>query len=77
MFFCLESEGSNGSLFSNGLFQCFPVYKIVFPIFSGLGTEGSKGSLFSKCVVTMFSCLGTEGSNGSLYTNGWFQCFPV
>ena len=29
MFFCLESEGSNGSLFSNGWFQCFPVQKIV------------------------------------------------
>ena len=46
MFFCLESEGSNGSLFSNGLFQCFSVEKIVVPMFSGLGTEGSNVVLF-------------------------------
>ena len=25
MFFCLGTEGSNGSLFRNGWFQCFPV----------------------------------------------------
>ena len=33
---CLGTEGSNGSLFRNGWFQCFFC----------LGTEGSNGSLY-------------------------------
>ena len=41
------------------------------------GTEGSKGSLLKKRMVSMFSCLGTEGSKSSLLRNGWFQCFSV
>ena len=71
MFFCLESEGSNGSLFSNGLFQYFPVLKIVVPMFSGIGTEGSNGSLFRNGWFQCFSVRSEERRVGKECRSRW------
>ena len=39
MFSGIGTEGSNNSLFRNVLFQCFPVYKNVVPLFFGIGLK--------------------------------------
>ena len=67
MVFCLGTEGSNRSLFTNGWFQKFSVKELKVPMVNYLEMGG---------VPTVF-CLGTEGSYSSLYRNVWFHCFSV
>ena len=44
--FCLGTEGSNGSLFRNRWFQCFPVQELKVPNVPYLEMGGSNGFLF-------------------------------
>ena len=46
MVFSLGTEGSNGSLFRNGWFQCFSVKEVKVPMVSYLEMGGSNGFLF-------------------------------
>ena len=41
MVFCLGTEGSNGSLFGDGWFQCFSVYELKVPMVPYLEMGGS------------------------------------
>ena len=73
MFSCMRTEGSKGSLFRNGWFQCFSVKELKVPMVKYLEMGGYNGFLFrnyrfqrfpiKKWVVPMVFCLGTEGSN--------------
>ena len=63
---CIGTEGSNGSLFRNGWFQCFSVKELKVPMVPYLEMRGSN-----------VSCIGTEGSKGFLLRNGCFTCFSV
>ena len=87
MFFCLGSEGSNGSLFRNGWFQWFSLKKVKVPVVPYLDIGGSNVFLYRSCgfqrfpiqkwVVPMIFSLESEGSSGSLFRNGWSQWFLV
>ena len=44
--FCLETEGSKGSLFRNGWFQCFFVRKLKVPMVPDSEMGGSNNFLF-------------------------------
>ena len=46
MFFCLGTEGSNGSLFRNEWFQCFSVEELKVPLVSYFEMGGSHVFLF-------------------------------
>ena len=48
MFFCIGTEGSNGSLFRSWCFTCISMY---------LGTEGSKSSLLRNGWFQCFSVM--------------------
>ena len=66
MFSCIGTEGSKGSLFRNGWFQCYSVKELKVPMVPYL-----------DWVFHMFFLLGTEGSKGSLFRNVCFTCFSV
>ena len=76
MFFCLETDGSDGShlemggfnvfLFRNGWVQRFSVKELKVPNVPYL----------EMCSSHVFR-LETDGSDGSQFRNGRFQCFPV
>ena len=48
MFFCLGTEGSNGSLFRNGWFKCFSVKELKVPMVPYLEMDVSNGFLFGN-----------------------------
>ena len=91
MFFCLGTEGSNGSLFRNGWFQWFSFWELIVPMDPYLEIDGSNVFLFrfqwnllkvpkvpySEMGGSNVSFIGTEGSKGSPFRKGWFQCFSV
>ena len=69
MVFCLGTEGSNGSLFRNVWFHCFPVTELKGPMVPCLEMGGSNVFSVQELKVSMVPYLEMGGSNFFLYRN--------
>ena len=67
MVLCLGTEGSNGSLFRNGWFQCFLVQELKVPKVPYLEMGGSNVFPVSELKVPMVPYLEMGGSNVFLF----------
>ena len=67
MVFCLGTEGSNGSLFRNGWFQCFSVEELKVPMVPYLEMGVSHVFLFKNPPKVPYSEM--CGSNVFLFRN--------
>ena len=69
LFSCIVTEGSKGSLFRNGWFECFSVQELKVPEVPYLEMGGSNGLLFRSRRVTKVPYLEMGGSIGFLFGN--------